>query len=463
MHREEMVKIPELIIFPWNGHHVVFNVSTSALYEIDQKAASVLNQLIQGSRPENSLGNNEILKQLQMAGMFSSLPPPKKEANPPLTSLYLMVSSQCNLRCLYCFDRGKRDSGETKSMSKEVGERAVDFLLRESRDESRVKIVFFGGEPLLNSDLLTHLIYYGQQKSSVQDKEIRFVLITNGTLFSPKMIDLLSQGRVSIQISLDGPPQVQNRLRPTAEGGETYEQVIHSIRKLQKGGVQRIGLHATIFSLKPSPVEILEHLWSLGVGPIAMAYVHPTQDRRHIWSQADIPVIKKVQEELAEYFLHCLHEGRLFPCMNLLKFLLRLNRRQRFIYHCGCGTRMGAVTAEGTVFPCARFAEEPVLAIGDVFTGLNRRKLHPYIQYTVDKRELCQNCWARYLCGGGCSYNNLLVNGDITRPDPYECAQRKYEIQAVIQLYARIKRESPELVEKIEREGLFSFSMCGGK
>ena len=121
---------------------------------------------------------------------------------------------------------------------------------------------------------------------------------------------------------------------------------------------------------------------------------------------------------------------------------------------------MGAVTPEGTLFPCFRFSEKMDSAIGSVWDGLHREKMASFVRYTVDQSEPCRNCWARYLCGGGCLYNNLLVNGDIGRPDPFHCSRIKDQFRLVIQLFAKIKRQLPELVTRIEQnsEDLFSFT-----
>jgi uncharacterized protein len=339
-------------------------------------------------------------------------------------------------------------------MGAEVGEGAIDLLLRESGDREGVQVVFFGGEPLLNDKLIEHLVPYGRRQATLVGKQIGFMAVTNGTLLEPGLVDLLAREEVALQVSLDGPPEVQNRQRPTARGEDTYERVLDNIRALQEAGVQRIGIQTTLTSLSPSPLEILEHFVSLGLGPVGMEYVDRTWENRQPWSEADLPAMKKAQEELADYFLRNLHEGRLIPYTNLLHPLVWLYRRDRFPSYCSAGIMMGTVTPDGAIFPCFRFAEEPDLAAGTVFTGLDRERLASYVQFAVDEVAPCRSCWARYLCGAGCPYNNYLVSGSSARPDPQRCALMKHQLQLAVQLFGRIKGELPDLVERIEREGI---------
>jgi uncharacterized protein len=443
---EQSRGMPQLQVFSQSGQNIVLNVSNSTLYAIDEKAASFLRMMDQASRegidPEN-LENSELLEELKIAGVFSSLDPPRTAANPPFTTLYLNVSSACNLRCVYCFARSEEYGQEGKLMRPEVGEGAVDLLLQESEDSPSVKIVFFGGEPLLNPDLVAHLIRYGRQQSMRQGKEMRFLVVTNGILLNPEMVKLFHREKVEVQISLDGPPQVQDSLRPTLQGEGTYHQILQNIQLLKEGKLQRLTLHAVLPSITPSPVEILDHLWSLGVGPISMDYASPTRDHKSAWSDKEIAAIKRFEDELSTYFLCHLHEGKLVPYLNLLKPLRRLYRRERFSYHCGAGLTMGAVTPDGAIFPCPRFVEEPDLAGGDVFAGLDREKLRLHTQYTVDRKEPCRTCWARYLCGGGCSYVNLLLNGDTTYAKTYKCDLIKHQWQTAIQLFSHVREEIP--------------------
>lgn len=351
-------------------------------------------------------------------------------------------------------------------MSAEVGERAIDLLLRESRHNSNVKIIFFGGEPMLNSQLITHLIEYGSQQSAENGKEMRFSVITNGTLMPSRMIDLFCREKVAVMVSLDGPPEVQNRLRPTVQGEKTYDRVVQNIRELQKGGVQQVAIQATLCSHTLSPVEILDHLLSLGASSVSIQYMQPTSDCRYTWWESDISTMMKYQEELADYFFYNLLQGRILPYASLLKPLTRLFRRDRFVYNCAAGVTMASVNAEGRIFPCYRFFEEPSSTLGNVFTGLDRKKCHPYIQNSVDRQDTCKSCWVRYLCGGNCRYGNMLLHGDISHPNPNRCAQIRHHFQVVLHLFARIMRKLPELPEiqkRIEKlEELSLFPLAGG-
>lgn len=457
---------PQLQIFSQDGHHIVFNVSTSSLYEVDRESVSLLKRMPGKTWQAESTEDDELMQELREAGLFAALPPPEIEDGPPLKTLALNISSQCNLFCSYCFAEQGKYKGENKSMSSEVGERAIDLLLRESGHSPNVKIIFFGGEPMLNSQLITHLIEYGRQQSAEHGKKMRFSLITNGTLMPSRMIDLFRKEEVTVVVSLDGPPEVQNRLRPTVQGEKTYNRVVQNIRELQKGGVQEVSIQATLGSHTLSPMEILEHLLSLDASAVSIQYMQPTSDCKYTWWESDPSAMMKYREELADHFFYNLLQGRIIPYAGLLKPLTRLYRRDRFVYNCAAGVTMGSVNAEGSVFPCYRFFEEPSAALGNVFTGLDRKKFHPYIQNSVDRQDTCKSCWVRYLCGGNCRYSNLLLHGEISRPHSNRCTQIKHHFQVVLHLFARIMRKLPELPElkkRIEKaEEIVYFPPVGG-
>ncbi|UCG88504.1 MAG: radical SAM protein, partial [Gemmatimonadota bacterium] len=392
-------RLPQLQVFPTAGGSIVLNVSTSGIYAVDRPAEALINRAAQGEWPDDESRDSELLQELQKQGVFAVQPPPELPRERPFTSLYLDISSRCNLRCSYCFAEQGTYGFEGKLMSQDVGEKAIDLLLRESGEAPKVQVTFFGGEPLLNHKLIPHLVGYGRAKSGILGKSIHFTVVSNGTLFSRKLVSALDREHVAVQLSLDGPPDTHDRLRPDRHGAGTYRRVIRSIQLLREGGIRPIGIRTTLVSSEPSPLEILKHIAELDVGSIKMEYVHPTLDRRAPWSEKEAVWAKRAETELADYFFQRIKERKPVPYANLIQRLLHLAGRRRFPVFCGAGRTLISVTPDGLVFPCFRFADDRSRSVGTVFAGIQRDKLAGLLSHSVDDRESCRACWARYLCG----------------------------------------------------------------
>lgn len=442
----------QLKTFSQDGCQIVFNVSTSALFEVDHAMASLITRVNNGLGPANTPCEDELLEELRLADIFASLPRPQIKEDSSLSTLYLMVATSSKQSSAQDISRVCDEQGEKRLMSLEVGKRAVDLLVHESSDQPTLELDITNGDPLCDSGLVTKLILYGRQRSELVGKDTKFYLITRGTPLPSSFMEFLAQHHVSVEIRLEEPTCTQGLSLVDVEGEEVFQSIADNIQALRKNGVQHILLRGMHRSLGSTPLDILDRLFNLGIDFISLQPPHPSPNHRRAGSGTYLTAMCQPQEDLVGYVLRNLREGQVNPYAELWVPLIRLCRGKQTIHHCAAGITMGAVTPDGEIYPCRRLIEEPALSIGNVFSGLNRETSCWYIRNSVDQRMICRSCWARYLCGGGCQCDNLLATGDMTKPDLYHCMQIRQHMQTIIQLIASLQRAGIELPETLVGE-----------
>ena len=394
-----------------------------------------------------------------------------------IETLVLNITQQCNMMCTYCFascEAGAGTYGSPTFMTKEVALRAVDFLLHESKKE-KVRIVFFGGEPLLNFKLIKEIVSYGNQQSANLNKCIDYELITNGTLLTRKIIDYLAEKKIIVQVSLDGPKDIHDEFRRFPNGQGTHAVIIANSEKMLAICRDIISVRATITKKGAKCFDTIKYLLDSGFEHINLTPVYTKNSDSNL-NEEDIILVNEEFTKYADLYLSFALEWKLLNdglLTDILRFLrgARLDGGHRKEYFCGAGVSLFGISAEGGIFPCHAFVGFSEYQLGDLFSGISQEKLRDYrAMIHVDRKSKCSSCWAKWMCGGGCAYQALIMNGDISVPYDIICSYQKNIYRSAMRIYDQIYEKDPKIIDylcsyresKPLREKLVSFLQGDG-
>ena len=352
----------------------------------------------------------------------------------PIKALCLHVSHDCNLRCQYCFaSTGDFGTGR-KIMDIETAKRAIDFVIQRSGSRRNTEVDFFGGEPLMAMDTVKATVAYARSIEKKAGKCFRFTITTNGVLLDDENIDYINREMSNAVLSLDGRPQVNDRMRKTVNGKGSYEVIVPKFQKLVAGrGTKDYYLRGTFTHYNLDFAEDVMHMADLGFRNVSVEPVVGEETCGYALKDEDLPVVLEQYEKLAEKlkdradvnFFHFNVDLAQGPCV-----IKRLRG-------CGAGCEYVAVTPEGDIYPCHQFVGNPAYKIGSLSDGSFDMELsHRFSCLNIYTREECRDCWARFYCSGGCSASNLLVNGDIKKPNHVGCEMERKRLECAIALKA---------------------------
>ena len=352
----------------------------------------------------------------------------------PIKALCLHVSHDCNLRCQYCFaSTGDFGTGR-KIMDIETAKRAIDFVIQRSGSRRNIEVDFFGGEPLMAMDTVKATVAYARSIEKKAGKCFRFTITTNGVLLDDENIDYINREMSNAVLSLDGRPQVNDRMRKTVNGKGSYEVIVPKFQKLVAGrGTKDYYLRGTFTHYNLDFAEDVMHMADLGFRNVSVEPVVGEETCGYALKDEDLPVVLEQYEKLSEKlkdrtdvnFFHFNVDLAQGPCV-----IKRLRG-------CGAGCEYVAVTPEGDIYPCHQFVGNPAYKIGSLSDGSFDMELsHRFSCLNIYTREECRDCWARFYCSGGCSASNLLVNGDIKKPNHVGCEMERKRLECAIALKA---------------------------
>lgn len=382
----------------------LFVVDGSRLYGIAPQTVSDLNTAMAQGRELDSLIGELIDTNASPAISNASISPP------PLRSLSLNVAQSCNMACSYCYADEGRFGGKARMMEDSVAFEAIDRLFLESDATEPVIVGFMGGEPLVNRKLVHNATRYAAHHPSA--RSVRFSLTTNGTLVTEKDVRLFHEFPFTVQVSIDGNRQANDRARPLRGGGSSYDKIIEGLDLFQTFGRPRqLSARVTVTPQTRDLPSILSHLLDLGFDDVGFAPVLVSPNPDCVFSASDFDSFLSEMKECGQIALAEMRTGKPFPFSNFTTALNEIHRGTHRPYPCGAGAAYLSVNAEGDVFACHRLIDDPAFAMGHVATGLNQPARERHLQKMhVDKMQPCQSCWARYLCGGGC-YHEVSRRG----------------------------------------------------
>lgn len=360
----------------------------------------------------------------------------KEKTSGVVKALCLHVAHTCNLNCSYCFASQGKYHGERAVMSYEVGKRALDFLIENSGSRRNLEVDFFGGEPLMNFDVVKKLVEYARSVEKEHNKNFRFTLTTNGLLIDDDVIDFANREMSNVVLSLDGRKEIHDKFRVDYAGNGSWERIVPKFQKLvsERGG-KNYYMRGTFTHANPDFVKDIRTMLDLGFTELSMEPVVCAPGDPSELTAEDIETVKKQYEELAELMLQRKREGRPFTFYHYMIDLKSGPCIYKRISGCGSGTEYMAVTPWGDLYPCHQFVGDEKFRLGSVFEGVtNTETQREFADCNVYAREECRNCWARLYCSGGCAANAYHATGSVRGVYKLGCELFKKRMECAIML-----------------------------
>jgi len=431
------------------------------VYEVDELTATLYRQLqtkdqvLAGDQHNleeiNEAEKNERLNELREFDIYlqqnseQSLPLKKLK----IDALALEITFACNFSCRYCFAANARDkrSRQQSAMTKETAFKAVDYLF-ENCEKDECFITFGGGEPLLATKVLEETVKYARNCEMQTGKKCFISISTNGAFLSKEFIKFALDNYLDICVSLDGPPNVQDNLRPLSNGQGSWAKIEEPIRNYLEAYQKRSKCRLTITQQNKDFIQLSEYLVNLGFGYIFPHYVQ-TKKSDLVLSEKDIHDLCSQYTEVAEGLITDFEKYKPFLAYfsNHIKLI---DGRQKVIFGCRAGKNYFAVSPDGNIYPCHRFIGYDDFVLGNLNTSTNNLYNNFFMNAHVDVRE-CITCWCRYLCGGACLYDAYLYSGSNLNPDPKLCRLYRHRIELAIYLYINLRKTLKNLKEELFR------------
>ena len=339
----------------------------------------------------------------------------KQRTSGVVKALCLHVAHSCNLNCSYCFASQGKYHGDRALMSFEVGKQALDFLMDYSGSRHNLEVDFFGGEPLMNFQVVKDLVAYARSVEKERGKRFRFTLTTNGMLIDDDVIDFANRECSNVVLSLDGRKEIHDRFRVDYAGQGSWDRIVPKFQKLvaARGG-KNYYMRGTFTHANPDFLKDIQVMLDLGFTELSMEPVVCAEGDPSALTEADLPVVMRQYEDLARLLVARRREGRPFTFYHYMIDLSGGPCVYKRISGCGSGTEYMAVTPWGDLYPCHQFVGEEAFRLGDVWQGVtNTETRADFAACNVYAREECRDCWARLYCSGGCAANAYHATGSV--------------------------------------------------
>ncbi len=331
-------------------------------------------------------------------------------------ALCLHIAHTCNLNCSYCFASQGKYHGDRAIMSFEVGKRALDFLVENSGTRHNLEVDFFGGEPLMNFQVVKDLVAYARSIEKEKGKNFRFTLTTNGVLVDDDVIEWANKECSNVVLSLDGRKEVHDRFRVDYAGNGSWEKIVPKFQKfVEARGGKEYYMRGTFTHANPDFLEDIKQMLDLGFNELSMEPVVCAKDDPSALTDEDMEIVMKQYEDLAALMLQKDKEGNPFTFYHYMIDLTGGPCIYKRISGCGSGTEYMAVTPWGDLYPCHQFVGEERFKLGDIWTGVANTEVQgEFAACNVYAHPECRDCWARLYCSGGCAANAYHATGSVT-------------------------------------------------
>jgi uncharacterized protein len=355
-------------------------------------------------------------------------------------ALCLHIAHDCNLACQYCFAEEGEYHGRRALMSFEVGKKALDFLVHNSGNRINLEVDFFGGEPLMNWEVVKQLVAYGRSLEEPFHKKFRFTLTTNGILLNDEIQEFLNKEMSNVVLSIDGRKEVHDRMRPFRGGQGSYDVIVPKFQKLAESRNQmNYYVRGTFTRNNLDFSEDVLHLADLGFEQISIEPVVAEDAEPYAIREEDVPGIKEEYDKLAAALLKRQKEGK---GVNFFHFMIDLAGGPcvaKRLSGCGSGTEYLAVTPWGDFYPCHQFVGEEAFLMGNVDEGITNTKVRDDFKCcNVYAKEKCRDCFARFYCSGGCAANSYHFHGKIDDAYDIGCELQRKRIECAIMIKAAL-------------------------
>lgn len=365
----------------------------------------------------------------------------KEKTSGVIKALCLHIAHTCNLNCSYCFASQGKYHGDRALMSLEVGKRAIDFLVENSGSRHNLEVDFFGGEPLMNFQVVKDIVAYARSIEKEHNKNFRFTLTTNGVLVDDDVIDFANRECSNVVLSLDGRKEIHDKYRVDLAGNGSFDKIVPKFQKFVKmRGGKNYYIRGTFTHANPDFLKDIKTMLDLGFTELSMEPVVSSPDDNTSLTEDDKPIILKQYEELASLMLQRDREGKPFTFYHYMIDLEGGPCIYKRISGCGSGTEYMAVTPWGDLYPCHQFVGDDKYKLGDIYKGVSNKDIqNEFASCNVYARSECRDCWARLYCSGGCAANAYHATGDIKGVYEYGCDLFKKRLECAI--YVEVSRK----------------------
>ncbi len=349
-------------------------------------------------------------------------------------ALCLHIAHTCNLNCSYCFASQGKYHGDRAVMSFEVGKRALDFLVENSGSRHNLEVDFFGGEPLMNFEVVKQLVAYAREIEKKHHKNFRFTLTTNGMLIDDDVIDFANREMSNVVLSLDGRKEIHDRFRVDYAGKGSWDRIVPKFQKLVEArGGKNYYMRGTFTHANPDFLKDIQQMLELGFTELSMEPVVCAAGDPSELTKEDLPIVLEQYEELAELMLTRDREGKPFTFYHYMIDLTGGPCIYKRISGCGSGTEYMAVTPWGDLYPCHQFVGEEAFKLGNIWDGVtNQETQNEFACCNVYSRPECRDCWAKLYCSGGCAANAYHSTGSVTGVYQYGCELFRKRMECAI-------------------------------
>jgi uncharacterized protein len=374
----------------------------------------------------------------------------------PQKSLVLNVANDCNLGCSYCFASQGDYGTPRRMMNEETARRSVDFLLAGAGEQESVTLVFFGGEPLMNLGLIRRTVAYAAEAAAKAGKRIEFTMTTNATFLTTEVIDFLSENRIGVSVSIDGPKKYNDLRRTYKNGLGSYDNVRPRILELLRRHKTRpVAARATLTHGVTAVEECFWHLKEMGFHEVGFAPVTSSTQEDYALTPEELWKVLEQFQRLSELYVKLAMRNEYLGFSNLSNLLAELHNGISKNYPCGAGLGLLGVGADGDLYLCHRFSESREHRLGSVQEGLDTERQSDFLRRAhLNRKVSCSECWVRHLCAGGCYHEAQTHYGSLYRANAHYCEWIRSWIDLGLRCYAQISGENPEFFGNvIEKRG----------
>ncbi len=459
-------QIAENKVFDVDGHDFLFLVNENTIFELDPDTKKLLGRCahpeclagerffgcLEGSEDEKA----ELLKALRDRRIIveemeeKSLSAPSTQgASVPLGTLILTVTDDCNLGCLYCYHNDvEREGARGGPMTPATARSAVDFLFENSGDLSKVVIVFFGGEPFLNLDLMASAVDYAREKAD--GREVDFAVTTNATLLNDKAERFIKDNNIGVTVSIDGTGDAHDRCRRFPDGSPSFAAIEGNLKRLLGASNGRpVVARATLVKDHENLAKTADELLGMGFAEVGFA---PATTGDVVYQLAGDDMNRLLAEfgTLSDRFLETALNDGFYGFSNIIDLLVELHEGHTKSLPCGAGEGLLAVDTTGRLHLCQRLTGEGRPCLGDVFGGIDRAKANEFrVRALAERERLCNDCWAKTICAGGCYHEALVRQGSPTSPNKHYCEWIRDWIEIGMGVYGRLAVSRPDYLDKL--------------
>ena len=454
-----------------NGYNIVLDVNSGAVHVVDDLCYDVIEALNEQSEEqtvdtlkeesafvklEEKLGNRYSKEELREAledvielteagrlfvgdtheGLIEAV----KLRKTVVKALCLHIAHDCNLACRYCFAEEGEYHGRRALMSYEVGKKALDFLIANSGNRHNLEVDFFGGEPLMNWQVVKDLVAYGRQQEKIHDKHFRFTVTTNGVLLNDEIQEFINKEMDNVVLSLDGRKEVNDRMRPFRNGKGSYDLIVPKFQKLADSRNQeKYYIRGTFTRNNLDFSEDILHFADLGFKQMSIEPVVGDESDPYAIREEDLPKIMEEYDRLAKIMIEREKSGKGF---NFFHFMIDLEGGPclaKRLSGCGSGTEYLAVTPWGDLYPCHQFVGQEEFLMGNVDEGIVKPEIaDEFRSCNVYSKEKCRNCFAKFYCSGGCMANAQHFHGTIHDAYDIGCEMQRKRVECAIMIKAAL-------------------------